>query len=196
MGTGMGQLVLFVVSLVDVDKDAEVMLTRRNPDARASELGTNLIEPTSRNSSFRAVYVEGRNWWMVRCLLGQVAYLDHIPVAVSISGRGAVGCSRRRLSGYSWRSILNLPTTLGESIAISGSFEGDSYYRNRLTLKNSPSVELYGLHGFPLMYFYLMLSTIVLYTTPSTGIHTRSLVNQNLNTSSMRPSGSSDLPML
>lgn len=44
------------------------------------------------------------------------------------------------------------------------------------TLKNSPRQELYGLHGFPFAYF-------------------RSFVNQNLRASSMRSTGSSEVPM-
>lgn len=63
------------------------------------------------------------------------------------------------------------------------------------TRKNSPSVELYGLHGLPLMYFCPGVQH-VFHGGPPQSQCTRSLVNQNLNTSSIRPSSSSDFPIL
>ena len=63
----------------------------------------------------------------------------------------------------------------------------------RLTRKNSPNAELYGLHGLPLTYFWFCQNAVL--QTQATS-HTRSLVNQNRRTSSMRPSSSSDFPIL
>ena len=84
MSTGVSQLVLFIVPLLDVDKDSKIMLTRRNSDTCAGELCTNLVKPSGRNASFWTVYIESGHWWVVRCLLGQVAYLDHFPIAINI----------------------------------------------------------------------------------------------------------------
>lgn len=62
-----------------------------------------------------------------------------------------------------------------------------------LTLKNSPRTELYGLHGFPLTYFY---TWSVIQTVSVSRQRTKSLVNQKRRTSNMRPTSLSARPML
>jgi hypothetical protein len=61
------------------------------------------------------------------------------------------------------------------------------------TRKNSPSVELYGLQGLPLTYFYSGVSAASLASCVQP---TRSLVNQKRKQPSMRPKSSSESPML
>lgn len=76
------------------------------------------------------------------------------------------------------RECFDLPedSELSPAAALSSETMGKLSSSSQLHLKNSPRVELYGLHGLPFTYF-------------------KSLVNQNLKTSSIRSRGSSEVPI-
>lgn len=61
----MRKLVFFVVAIFQGHKDAQVVLAWAYTDARACELGTDLIESSSRDSPFWTVNVERRYWRVV-----------------------------------------------------------------------------------------------------------------------------------
>ena len=195
MSSRVAQLVLFIIPLLDVDKNPQVMFTRYHADARTGEFSTDLIKTPSRHSAFGAVDIESGHWRVVRCLFGQVAYLDRFSATI-ISG-GASSCVVWiGGNGYFGGSVLNLPATLKISKEDKVSHIYETNHRHiGLTRKNSPSVELYGLHGLPLIYFCNRLSQTITQKR-SQSKYTRSLVNQKSKTSSIRPSASSDLPML
>ena len=166
MSSRMTQPVLFIVPLLDVDKNPQVMLTRYHADARTGEFSTDLIKTPSRHSAFGAVDIESGHWRVVRCLFGQVAYLDRFSATI-ISG-GASSCVVWiGGNGYFGGSVLNLPATLKISEEKELATDMKRIKRTNqiksigLTRKNSPNVELYGLHGLPLIYFCNRLSQTI-----------------------------------
>lgn len=59
MCVGVGQLVFFIVSLLDVDEYAQVVLAGADADTCASELCAELVEAAGCDAAFGAVDVEG-----------------------------------------------------------------------------------------------------------------------------------------
>jgi hypothetical protein len=55
----MGQLVFFIISLLDVDEYAQIVLAGANADTGASELCAELVEAASCDAAFGTVDVEG-----------------------------------------------------------------------------------------------------------------------------------------
>merc|ERR1712054_350523 len=72
VGWRVRKLVLLATSLVNRDEDAHVVLAGGHPDASASELGSDLVEPTSTDALLRTRNVESRHRRMVTRLLRQV----------------------------------------------------------------------------------------------------------------------------
>jgi len=195
----MRKLVRLIVPLCKRDKDAKIMLPRSNLNARPGKLSRQLIKAPSRQPLLRTIDEECGYGRMVRSLFREIRNLDLLP---RFGGRnvyiGDLGDTRRRsmartrLRGfdrgggtasrarnrldrrYQRSIILDFPITLcGHQYP----FPHPTIFAHRsLTRKNSPSVELYGLHGFPFTYF-------------------RSFVNQNLSTSSIRSNSSSESPI-
>jgi hypothetical protein len=118
-------------------------------------------------------------------LFGEVRDLDLL--AVARSAHAAAGRCRGGVVFERRRSVIDFPVTLRISVHVLFQV-GD-----RPTLKNSPSVELYGLHGLPLTYFYAQVNTL---PDISAMHHTKSFVNQNRSVPSMRPRASSESPIL
>ena len=54
----MRELVLFVIAILQGHKDSQVVLAGTHTNARAGELGTDLIEPSRRDTPFWTVNVE------------------------------------------------------------------------------------------------------------------------------------------
>lgn len=76
MGSRVLELVGLVVSLVDRDKDSEVVLPRHHLDRRSGELGHDLVKSASVDPLFGAIDVKGAHGGVVRRLLRQVANAD------------------------------------------------------------------------------------------------------------------------
>jgi hypothetical protein len=93
---------------------------------------------------------------MVRGLFGEVRDGDRLVVA-SDAVCAARGCRGRRLERGV--AVFDLPVTLQSSV-VSPAALGRGCHVAR-TLKNSPRVELYGLQGLPLTYFWQRVSAVV-----------------------------------
>ena len=78
MGSRVGELVLFVISFGERDEDSEVVLAGSDFDACSCELGGELVESSSREAFLGTVDEEGRDGWVVRCLLCEVRNLDFL----------------------------------------------------------------------------------------------------------------------
>jgi hypothetical protein len=112
----MRQLVLLVVAVLKCDKYSKIVCTCYDPDAGASEFCTELIEPTRSYTLLRTIDIEGRDWWVVRSLLGEVGDLDD-PVFAS----GACGTARWSRVGVmpeGRSSILDFPVALEGSVGL------------------------------------------------------------------------------
>ena len=72
----MGELVFFIAAIVEVYKNAEVVIPRDHPYAGASEFGAELVEASSREAFFGACHIPGRDRWVVGRLFGDVGYSD------------------------------------------------------------------------------------------------------------------------
>ena len=136
------------------------MLARADADARAGEFGADLIKPPGRDTGLRAMDVEGGDGRMMGGLLREIRK-PYLPRGPALDRRGgSVGCT---VSGrvYRWSGILHFPVTLQFVRHISDDSPIDQAAAPPPTLKNSPSVELYGLQGLPLMYFCRSISSLV-----------------------------------
>jgi hypothetical protein len=197
VSSGMRKLVRLIISLCQRDENTKIMLPRSNLNARPGKLSRQLIKAPRRQSLLRTIDEKCGYGRMVRSLFREIRNLDFLPrfrcrdfyigdpgdtrgrsmARTRVDGfdRGscAASCARNRLNRSYQRSIiLDFPITL---LAISTAHT-IQYPLRSLTRKNSPSVELYGLHGFPFTYF-------------------RSFVNQNLSTSSIRSNSSFESPI-
>jgi hypothetical protein len=119
------QLVLFVVSVLQRDEDAEVVRASHHAHACSGKLGTELVVAPCADAFLRALNVESRDRRVVRGLLGQVRDGHRLPVS-----RDAVGAARgrrsRRLQGR--MAVFDLPVTLQESVVRRGAeAEGVTY---------------------------------------------------------------------
>jgi hypothetical protein len=140
----MGQLVLLAVPVLQLDKDAQIMGSRRHSYACSSELCTDLVVSSGDNALLGAVDIESGDGRVVGGLFREVRNLDFIFA-------GGTSCTARwgtvRVVFDRWGGVLDYPVALirvrEQTLSISRSH----------TLKNSPSVELYGLQGLPLTYF-------------------------------------------
>lgn len=140
----MCELVLFVVSVLQRDEDAQVVRSSDNAHACTGELCAQLVVSLRADTLLRAVDVECGNRRVVGGLFGEVRDRDGFAVA------GDAVCAARRSRGrclHGRMCVLDFPVTLPTSVCCRPAF--DMVH----TLKNSPSVELYGLHGLPLTYF-------------------------------------------
>lgn len=108
----MRQLVLFIISFLDINENPQVMLTRTDADTRSGEFRADLVESSSRNSSFRAVNIEGRDRRMMRRLLGQITDFNRLFAAVAVDFCGAVGCVGARRGRDCGSRVLDLPSAL------------------------------------------------------------------------------------
>jgi hypothetical protein len=108
MSGRMSQLVLLIVSILEVNEDTQIVSSRRDADACTCEFGAQLIEASRSNSLFGAIHPECRYWWMVGCLLGDIGYLDW-PVI-----RGRIVDNRRLspLAENRGQCILDFPVAL------------------------------------------------------------------------------------
>lgn len=111
MGGGMGELIRLPVALVQGDEDAHVVLTGRDLDGGAGELGGYLVEAAGAEAPLGAADVEGTDGRMVRGLLGKVGYADKVvwPGLGGVlrdgeGGRGGVGVRGDALGGLQARS--------------------------------------------------------------------------------------------
>lgn len=68
------ELVFLIVPALYIDKDAEIVRPWGYTDAGSSELGTQLVKPTSGNTFDGAVDEKGRYWGVMGGLLGNVRY--------------------------------------------------------------------------------------------------------------------------
>jgi len=130
----MCELVFLVVSVLQIDEDAQVVCTSHYAYARAGKLGTELIVAPRADAFFRTINVEGGDWRMMRGLLGDIG--DRYKLAVAFETAGAargqrVGCLKGRVG------VFDLPIALP---TLAGTTRGHS--QQRPTLKNSPKVEL------------------------------------------------------
>ena len=182
----MRQLVLFMVSALHIDKYSKIVGSGRNSDARACKFCTELIKAPSRNSFLRTIDPKGGNRGVVRGLLREVGDFHRLIFRTSlVDGRYFMALSKNcRLL------VLDNPITL---LAFSKNLQEVFVKRTR---KNSPRVELYGLQGLPLTYFCPYPVSTFHDKSKHPACLTRSLVNQNLKTASMRPRSSSESPML
>jgi hypothetical protein len=83
------QLVFLIISLLDVNKDSEVVLAGADTNAGACELGADLIESPRGDSPLGAVNVEGRDWGMMGGLFGEVADFDFFVAVLDAGGADA-----------------------------------------------------------------------------------------------------------
>jgi len=60
-----GQLVFLISPSFEVDKDTLIEVSWNDLDRGSSEFGAQLVEASSRDTLFGAIYVEGRYWWMM-----------------------------------------------------------------------------------------------------------------------------------
>jgi hypothetical protein len=145
----MRELILLIVALLECNEDAQVVGAGNDADARTSELGAQLVKAPGRNALFGAIDVKSGNGRVVGGLLSKVGDLDELVA------RGAHGAARGRRVWSVFdgrRSIFDLPGTLRKLVDVGATAEDER------TLKNSPKVELYGLHGLPLTYFCAPIS--------------------------------------
>lgn len=68
------QLIRLVVSPLQSDKDAEVVLPRADLDRCAGKLGADLVKPAGVDALLGTVDPKGTDGWVMRGLLGQVGY--------------------------------------------------------------------------------------------------------------------------
>lgn len=145
----MCELILLVIPVFQCDEDAQVVRSSYNAHTGASELCAQLVIPSRAYAFLGAVNVEGGDGRVVRRLFGEVRDCDCLAVADHAVG-AARGCRSRCL--HSGMCVFDFPVTLEESARcrrVLGVLR---------TLKNSPNVELYGLHGLPLTYFCRFVS--------------------------------------
>lgn len=72
----MCKLVFLIVPALDIDEYAEIVRPWRHANTGPSELGTQLVEPTSSDTLHRAINPKGGNWGMVGSLLCNIRYPD------------------------------------------------------------------------------------------------------------------------
>lgn len=142
----MRQLVFLIIAILQRYENAQVMRPSNDANICSGKLRTQLIVSPCDDSLLRAVDVEGGNGRVVGGLFGEVGDFDDLVAgnAGSTARRlGIVGMFEGRLC------VFDLPCTLYKSAWSSWAYTIGLMH----TLKNSPSVELYGLHGLPLTYF-------------------------------------------
>lgn len=124
----MSQLIFFVVALLDIDEDAEVVLAGAHADAGTGEFGADLIETARRYASLGAVDVEGGDWGVVGGLFCQVAHLDFV-VSVRDGGGAIGGGGDSREVRFLGDVVIDFPGALRCLLAIraEGEREGRSY---------------------------------------------------------------------
>ena len=145
MRNRMSQLILLIVSVFQIDEDAEVMCSWCDSYTGACEFGAYLIKTAGADTLHGAINEKGGYRRMMRSLLSDVRYSDLLVLGIDMMRSGLFV----RLTKY-WRCVVfDLPVTLNIR-----SLGATIYAREAShTRKNSPRVELYGLHGFPLTYF-------------------------------------------
>lgn len=109
IGSGMGKLICLIVPPVQIDKYALVVDAGDDSDACACELGTELIEATSRDAFLGTIDVVGRYRRVVGSLLGEIRYGNLLASGRALSGY-EVGFCFMPLKGRG--GILNFPSTL------------------------------------------------------------------------------------
>lgn len=82
---------------------------------------------------------------MMRSLLSDIRYSDLLVLGVDMMRSGFFVSFAK----YWWCIVFDLPVTLTIRSLSAAMYAREASH----TRKNSPSVELYGLHGFPLTYF-------------------------------------------
>lgn len=143
MRKGMCQMILFLL-LFQCNVNAQIVLSRSHLYPCPREVTTELVKPSGMNTPFGAIDIVCRNWWMMAGLLGKVGDLDRMINSA---------CSRC-LTDHRRAGIFHFPVAL-KRFSWKACLAHIVLY---LTLKNSPSTELYGLQGLPLTYFFGVVS--------------------------------------
>lgn len=110
----MCKLVFLVIPVLQGDEDSQVVGSSHDTHTCAGELCAQLIIASCADALLGAIDVEGRDWGMMRCLLGKVRYSHGLAVAFSAAG-SARGCRVRGLE--SRMGVFDFPVTLRELVS-------------------------------------------------------------------------------
>ena len=111
----MCELVFLIISLLEGDEDAQVVLPRCHFDTGTGEFGRYLVKSPGSDTLLRAVDVEGGNGRVVGGLFGEVGDSDSLAVAGHAVG-AARGSRVRCLQGGV--RVFDLPVTLQVSVLV------------------------------------------------------------------------------
>lgn len=173
----MNELVFLVIPLGERDEDATVVDARDYTDGGACEFCGDLIVASCVNAPFGTVIPVGRDRGVVRRLFGEEGYPNRF-LSGGVVGAldridGRLGRSFGRVSyrgggGVDFPVALKMRNARSDVILLLKGIRAYGKGRHQRTLKNSPRVELYGLHGFPLTYFCNRVSALF---SGSEGLH-------------------------
>ena len=185
----MCELIFLTPTGLEGDEDPEIMDTGGDSDTCSREFGAQLVEASGYYSLRRTIDPKSRNRGMVRCLLRKKG--DPYEPACRIRG-----CSRSDFSSIAKKrlwTIFNIPVAL----MIVLSYETHDTPACGTNPEELPESRVVGLARFPLYVFLgIFINVPKQLCIPRPEIRTRSLVNQNRRTASIRPSASSESGML
>lgn len=108
MGCRVCELVFLVPATFNIDKDPQIIYTRRHPNTGSCEFCTQLVKSASWNAFDWTVNVEGWNRRVVWRLFGYIGNPDQLIRSIGRSSRGSFLSFLRE-----WRCIVrNVPITL------------------------------------------------------------------------------------